>query len=255
MYTMIFDTETTDLNKCFCYNIGFTILDTDTMEIVVKEDYVVEQVWHNLPLFQSAYYADKRPIYVSRMKGKKASLRKFGQITRRMYQLIKDYDIQYAYAYNSKFDEKVFDYNCDWFKCINPFDTVEVLDIRGLVHSKIAFTEDFKNFCDEHAEYTESGNYSTTAQTLFRYFSNDADFEEEHTALSDAIIETSILCECITKGCEFGKAYKIYNSIPKECKKEVAIIERNQHGAETITIITYKKMRINKKKSEIVLDI
>ena len=122
MYTMIFDTETTDLNKCFCYNIGFTILDTDTMEIVLKEDYVVEQVWHNLPLFQSAYYADKRPIYVSRMKGKKASLRKFGQITRRMYQLIKDYGIEYAYAYNSKFDEKVFDYNCDWFKCINPFD-------------------------------------------------------------------------------------------------------------------------------------
>ena len=225
------------------------------MEIVLKEDYVVEQVWHNLPLFQSAYYADKRPIYVSRMKGKKAFLRKFGQITRRMYQLIKDYGIQYAYAYNSKFDEKVFDYNCDWFKCINPFDTVEVLDIRGLVHSKIAFTEDFQNFCDEHEEYTDSGNYSTTAQTLFRYFSNDADFEEEHTALSDAIIETSILCECIAKGCEFGKAYKVYSSIPKEQTKEIAIIERNQYGAETITIITYKKMRINKKKSEIVLDI
>ena len=32
MYTMIFDTETTDLNKCFCYNIGYVILDTDTNE-------------------------------------------------------------------------------------------------------------------------------------------------------------------------------------------------------------------------------
>ena len=222
MNIMVFDTETTNLEKPFCYNIGYVVLDTESRDIVLRREFVVEQVWHNSMLFTTAYYADKREIYVSRMKARKVRMEKFGYITQQMYRDIVEFEISHAYAYNSGFDERVFAYNCEWFKCINPFDNVAIHDIRGYVHRKIAWSEDFQNFCDEHKEYTESGNYSTTAETLFRYLMNDTEWCEEHTALADSEIECAILCECVDRGCEWNEDYKVYRSI---CKNEVKQFE------------------------------
>ena len=126
MKIMIFDTETTSLNKPFCYNVGYVIADTDTKEIVETKDFVAEQIWHNLALFSTAYYAEKRQLYVKDMRSRKTRMMKFGRICQEMIRDIKKYNIQMAFAYNSDFDERVFDFNCDWFKCINPFDTVEI---------------------------------------------------------------------------------------------------------------------------------
>ena len=40
MNIMIFDTETTSLDKPFCYNIGYTIVDTDSYCMLVERDFV-----------------------------------------------------------------------------------------------------------------------------------------------------------------------------------------------------------------------
>jgi hypothetical protein len=229
---IVFDTETTNLEKPFCYNIGYVIYDTDTASVVVKRDFVVEQVWHNPMLFSTAYYADKREIYVSRMRGKTCSLRKFGYITQQMYRDIEEFEITDGYAYNSPFDVKVFEFNCDWFKCINPLDTLTIHDIRGYVHREIAFTETYRNFCDNHNLYTESGNYSTTAEAVFRFLSNDATFDEEHTALADSEIELAILCECVNEcEAEWNEDYTVYRTIPRRVMKEYVVIdaEGNEH--------------------------
>ena len=71
MNIVVFDTENIGLNKPWAYNIGYVIYDTETGEILEEKDFVVEQIWHNVPLFETAYYADKRPLYVRRMRGKK----------------------------------------------------------------------------------------------------------------------------------------------------------------------------------------
>lgn len=225
MNILIFDTETTSLEKPFCYNIGYVILDTDSREVRQKRDFVVEQVWHNPMLFTTAYYADKREIYVEHMRARKAKMDKFGYITQQMYRDIKDFEIEHGFAYHSHFDVKVFEYNCDWFKCINPLDTIAVHDIRGHVHKVIAWTDEFQAFCDEHQFYTESGNYSTTAETLFRFLTGDLKWSEEHTALADSEIEGAILCECVDRGCEWEKDYKTYRSISKNEIKQFEIID------------------------------
>lgn len=253
MNIMVFDTETTDLNKCFCYNIGYAIIDTDQPQYpLIEEDYVVEQIWHNLPLFETAYYADKREQYIKAMKSRKTLMRKYGYITQRMCRLIEEFDIQYAYAYNSSFDEKVFKFNCDWFKCINPFDNVEIIDIRGLVHQTIAKSSYYQDFCEQHQLFTDCGNYSTTAENVYRFIIDDVDFEECHTALADTIIEAEILNYCVKRyGCSYGEHYKVLQSIPRNCIYTLDVICGDT--GEIMFSAPYQKIRINKDKTEIVL--
>ena len=247
MKICVFDTETTSLTKPFTYNIGYLIADTDTRKTLVKRSYVVEQVWHNLALFSSAYYADKRPIYVNAMRSRKTLMEKFGYICKQMRKDFKDYNVELAFAYNSPFDEKVFEFNCDWFKCINPFDEVPIRDIRGFVHHYL-MTKDYKDFCECNEYFTESGNYSTTAETVYRYLF-DGDFEEAHTALADAEIEAEILFHCVELGADIAKEYSTFTSIKRDIEKILELTDRDKKTYK----FPYNSIRVNKEKTKIIL--
>lgn len=241
MNIVVFDTETIDLTKPFCYNIGYVIADTDTHNIILRREYVVEQVWHNTMCFASAYYANKRPIYVSAMRAKTILMEKFGYICQQMIRDFKAYEVKFAYAYNSGFDERVFQFNCDWFKCNNPFDDLTIIDIRGCVH-QFLINDDFRQFCEDNEQFTESGNYSTTAETLFRYISKDVEFIEDHTALSDTEIETEILWHCNNNGADFGVEYRTERSIPRITDKVFTVKRGNEVVfTDKATAITYRK--------------
>ena len=243
---MVFDTETTSIDKPFCYNIGYVIANEN--ETLVRKSFVVEQIWHNLPLFNTAYYACKRPLYVSAMKARKTVLDKFGYICREMARDIKQYNVKFAFAYNSPFDERVFNFNCDWFKCLNPFDTVIIKDIRAFAHKYIVNNE-YMHFCERNEEFTESGNYSTTAETMFRYISSDIEFNEDHTALSDSIIELAILRRCLLAGATLDENLVAKRSIERKVEKTLHI----QTAEQTDYYFEYESIRINKAKTEIKL--
>ena len=254
MRICVFDTETINVEHPYCYNVGFAIYDTETKKRLTKREYVIEQVWHNPMLFSTAYYAEKREIYVSRMKGRKIKMTKWGFCCREMHTIFKYYNVELAFAYNSQFDEKVFNFNCEFFHTINPFDTIPIKDIMPYVHNTIAFTEDFQGFCENYKLFTESGNYSTTAETLTKYITNNPDFVEEHTALADSEIELDILLYCIERGCEWLGEYKRYRSIPRKANKTLTLIEKSTDFVQT-TEYVYDTIRINKDKTEIVLTI
>ena len=249
MNICVFDTETTSLDKPFCYNIGYVIVNTDNWEIISRKSYVVEQIWHNLPLFSSAYYAEKRPLYVAEMKAHKTIMDKFGYICQKMIRDFNNYEISLAFAFNSAFDEKVFAFNCDWYKCNNPFDNITIKDIRGFAHWFLVSPQ-YKDFCDHYGYYTETGNYSTTAETFYRYLSNNTDFIEEHTALSDSEIEKDILVSCVLMGADIiNDDCKAFRSIEKLSERTLHI----KTAEQTDYYFDYTKIRINKDKTEIVL--
>ena len=232
MNILVFDTETAgSFNKPFCYNIGYVIYDTETDRTLVSKDFVVEQVWHNDMLFTSAYYANKRPLYVNRMRARQTKMSKFGYICREMARDIENFNVTSAYAYNSPFDDNVFKFNCDWYKCINPFDNIPIFDIRGYVH-EFLIDNKYKEFCETYKFFTESGNYSTTAETVFRYVSYNLEFNEEHTALADSEIELEILLDMVRRGAKLETAYNVKMSIKREVEKELEIIVDRKQTAK-----------------------
>ena len=247
MNITVFDTETTSLEKPFCYNVGYIICN-DEGETLCKKSFVVEQIWHNLPLFSSAYYAEKRNFYISDMRTRKTKLEKFGYICQQMIRDFRNYNVERAFAYNSSFDEKVFNFNCDWYKCNNPFDNISIIDIRGFVHQFLVNLS-YKAFCERYEYFTDSGNYSTTAETVYKFISNNCDFIEEHTALSDSEIEKDVLFECLKRGAKLTDNYKAKRTIERKQEKTLYIRTPEQ----TDYYFNYSKIKINKDKTEILL--
>lgn len=224
MHAIVLDTETTSLAKPFCYDLGYCIINMDTHDIVKTSHYVIEQVWHNLPLFESAYYKEKRPLYVRAMRARKAILEKWGYVMQALARDIKAYDVHDVYAYNSNFDDNVFSFNCDWFKTINPLENVGVHDIWGYSSAFITNSPEYLSFCEEHNRYTDTGNYSGSAESVYQYISNDFEFVEDHNGVSDAIIEARILSYCIECGAEWATDYDVKKVLPRKKFEDFSIV-------------------------------
>lgn len=214
-FAIVLDTETTSLDKPFCYDISWVIINKVTYSIIDLRANVVEQVWHNLPLFESAYYKEKRIKYIDMMRKHDATMDKWGYIMRKLAQDIKKYEIKEIYAYNSDFDDKVITYNCDWFKTNNPIETIPVYDIWGYASEYITGQSDYKHFCEQHKRFTETGNYKGSAEVVYQYIANNPDFIEEHMGLFDSEIEAAILFKCIGQGAKWATEYKTIKILPR----------------------------------------
>lgn len=247
MNIIVLDTETTSLDKPFCYNVGYVIADTSTHEVLVAKNFVVEQIWHNLALFTTAYYANKRNLYIEEMRARRATLTKWGYIMQEMKRDIAKYEVKIAYAYNSPFDDKVFTYNCDWFKTYNPLDNIPIYDIRAYA-IKAYVDDDYKVWCSNHEYFTDSGNYSTTAEVMYRYLFSE-DFEEEHTALADSIIELEILLGAMREGVDITVDEKPPKSVERIITKTLTIKKDKKEVFST----DYQKISISKDKQTISL--
>ena len=221
---VVFDTETTSVGeKPFLYDVGYVIIDPNTQERLAERSFVCEQAWHNNPLFATAYYADKRPKYVDKMRKHLTIMDKYGYIMRQMIKDFKAFNVAAAYAYNSPFDDKVITFNCDWYHCRNPFDNVPIYDIRGLANTFITDSVNYRVFCEEHKRFTDSGNYSATAETVYQYLTSNPDFVEEHMGYEDSTIEAEILLFCLSAGAQLETDYPVKKILPRQVAKPLTI--------------------------------
>jgi hypothetical protein len=83
---------------------------------------------------------------------------------------------------------------CAWYKVVNGLGGIEIQDIMNFI-KPITKSQDFVNFCESNGYMT---NHKTPqpqkkAETLYRYLTNNVDYEEEHTGLEDSLIELEIL--------------------------------------------------------------
>jgi hypothetical protein len=190
---IVLDTETISLEKPFVYDLGYVIVN-DNGDIIAKKSYVISQVWNNKELFATAYYADKKPLYYARLKSGYSKKVGWGHAMRYLANDIKKYGITEIYAYNSKFDSRALNFMCAWYKVVNGLGGIEIQDIMNFI-KPITKSQDFVNFCESNGYMT---NHKTPqpqkkAETLYRYLTNNVDYEEEHTGLEDSLIELQIL--------------------------------------------------------------
>lgn len=253
MNILVFDTETVDLAKPYCYNVGYVIYDTETAKTILKREFILREVWENDMLFSMAHFAYKRPIYETRIAQGKITICSWGDFMNAFYADLIRGQVKIAYAYNAPFDIHVFEFNANYFNTSNPFATLKVLDIIPFVHRKIGFTKAYQDFCERNELFTDTGNYSATAENVVRFLMDSLDFEEEHTALSDSIIELQILRECVRRGCEWTGDYKKYASIPRKAPKVLNIeIKNSPEDIEHIDI-EYRSIRFFREDSKIIL--
>ena len=223
-YCIVLDTETTGLDKPFCYDCSWVIMDMDNGELVDCQCNVVEQVWHNLPLFESAYYKEKRQKYVEMMRKHDALMDKWGYIMRKLKQDIKKYEITAVYAYNSTFDDKVIRYNCEWFHCNNPLDNIPIYDIWGYASQFITNGLGYRLFCENNQRFTDTGNYKGSAEVVYQYIKVNPDFIEEHMGLFDSEIEAEILWYCVNEyGATWSTEYDVNKILPRSVSKPFTI--------------------------------
>lgn len=194
MNILVLDFESIGLEKQFAYDLGYVIADKESGEIVKKKSYVISQVWNNKPLMATSYYANKTPIYVARLESGYSKKVSWGNACRYLKNDIKRYGVTEIYAYNSRFDSGVFEFMCSWFGVTNPLGTMKIKDIMWYIKD-ITETDDYHKFCEDNGFLTKHSKPrpQKKAETLYRYLTQNLEFEEEHTGLEDSLIELFIL--------------------------------------------------------------
>ena len=232
--------------KPLIYDLGWKVIDAQG-RTYARKNYLISEIFSVPAIFDTAYYASKRCIYLEKLAKGEITLTDWKTASA---ELVEDMDACVAVgAYNSMFDYKKAipftdlyisklyspDFH-DWLNFQNKklpwlatghrnenpngFDETifrfrgkeyPLFDLWGLSCRHILNCDEYKNMCLDNDWQTASGKYfKTSAETAFRFFSETLDFEEAHTAIDDAEIESILfaeICKRTKKKFEMGIIY------------------------------------------------
>ena len=232
--------------KPLIYDLGWKVIDAQG-RTYARKNYLISEIFSVPAIFDTAYYASKRCVYLEKLAKGEIILTDWKTASA---ELVEDMDACVAVgAYNSMFDYKKAipftdlyisklyspDFH-DWLNYQNKklpwlatghrnenpngFDETifrfrgkeyPLFDLWGLSCRHILNCDEYKNMCLDNDWQTASGKYfKTSAETAFRFFSETLDFEEAHTAIDDAEIESLLfaeICKRTKKKFEMGIIY------------------------------------------------
>lgn len=221
--------------KPLIYDLGWKIIDK-IGNVYNSENFLISEIFSVPSIFDTAYYAEKRPIYLEKLRNGEIVLTDWQTA---MTAFLADLEVVEAVgAYNSMFDYKKAipftelyinklysaDYHnwlnwqaksCEWLAnggkptsnqifedCVFRFrgKTYPLFDLWGLTCEHILNCDEYKQMCLDKKWETASGKYfKTSAETAFRFFSGNTDFEESHTAIDDVAIESQLFAEIVRR--------------------------------------------------------
>ena len=115
-------------------------------------------------------------------------------------------------AYNLGFDRRVMRQTNGLLGNGPILPKIEMLDIWQFACETKLSTATYKQIARCNGWVSDKGNIRTGAEYAYRFCSGDHGFIEDHTALSDALIETDILTACYA--CKKSVPYGIMNAQP-----------------------------------------
>ena len=201
MNVAIVDTETT--RSGMVYDFGAAIMNAATGEIVATMNDIIEETFNDVSAMKTSYYACKIPAYLKAINAGELEVLPFSECFKRFSSLLESYNVRSVWAYNMAFDFKAL--NRTIAELSNNFVTsffpasVTCYDLMSASVNIIGNTRRYQKWAIAHDYVTPTGRARVTAETMFRFISDDESFTEEHTALSDAIIESDILAHLVAK--------------------------------------------------------
>lgn len=232
--------------KPLIYDFGWTIVDAKGV-IYRKRSFLITEIFSVPAIFNTAYYAWKRPIYLERLAKGETVLKSWAEATEIFTQDAEE--IQALGAFNSMFDFKKAIpftelyisklYSPDFFeweteqatyckeiaKGYKPTSgrtfepelfrfrgkTYPLFDLWGLSCEYLLNNPEYKQTCIDNGWSSASGKYfPTNAEKTFAFVTGQYDFEEAHTAIDDAEIESflfSLIAQKTKKKFEMGIIY------------------------------------------------
>lgn len=217
--------------KPLIYDLGWKIVDRNGI-VYNSENFLISEIFSVPSIFDTAYYAEKRPIYLEKLRNGEIMLTDWQTA---MTAFLADLEVCCAVgAYNSMFDFKKAIpftelyisklYSADYYNWLawqektcawlanggKPSGTqtfeetifrfrgkcYPLFDLWGLSCEHILNCDEYKQMCVDNEWNTASGKYfKTSAETAFRFLSGDTSFIECHTAIDDCEIEAQLFAE------------------------------------------------------------
>lgn len=194
---IVLDTEALGLDNPSVYEIGYVVATADG-KVLKERDYIIKQIYDNEELFQSAYYANKRPLYEQKLADGQAKKVWWGYALKVLANDIEKYGVDNLYAYNSKFDMGAINHTSKLLGAKAKPTADGIYDIMWFI-SKIVKSKAYKEFCRVNGYMTKhrTPQCQKKAETLYRFLTNNTEFIEDHMALEDSRIELEILMKAL----------------------------------------------------------
>ena len=221
--------------KPLIYDLGWTIVDRQG-RVYARRNFLITEIFSVPAIFNTAYYASKRPLYLERLRKGEIILTDWNTAAAALLEDMRE--VEAVGAYNSMFDFKKaipftevyikMLYSPDFYEwermqneiCENiangskrdsnrAFDpeifrfrgeSFPLFDLWGLSCEHLLNNDEYKGMCKDNGWYSASGKYyKTSAEAAYRFVSKELDFDEAHTALDDAEIESVLLRHIMKK--------------------------------------------------------
>lgn len=217
-YIIILDVETTNNqigvkgapNDGLVYDLGFTVADKQG-NVYAKRSFAIKEIFDWKELMDTAYYKNKLPKYYEKIRKGEMKKVSIWEARKSIKSAMEYFNITEVYAFNANFDYTTLNNTvrylsgsaCRWFFKYG----TKICDIWHIACQTLGLQKTFQWENVRNA----NGNLITNAERMYAYLSQNFDFEEEHTGLADALIETQILARCF-------KTHKSINkSINRAC--------------------------------------
>lgn len=207
-----FDTETCnsltdeqgklDLSNSLVYDIGWAIVDKNG-KVYKKRSFVVEEIFYDKVLMNSAYYKDKIPQYLKEISEGSRIVAPFEKIRIILLSDRKKWNCKAVFAHNAYFDYNALNVTSRYLtssklRYFFPYKVV-IWDTLKMSRDAIGRTKKYSEYCKQNNYLTnhKKPQNRLTAEILYRYISDTPDFIESHTGLEDVEIEKDIFAYCL----------------------------------------------------------
>ena len=191
-----------DLSQSIVYDIGWVVTDKRG-RIYEQRSFVIYETFIGMKdVMQTAYYAEKIPMYWEQIKNGQRKLVRFSTMYNQFWEDVKKYNIKNAFAHNARFDYNALNNTIRYLTKSNRRfffpRKIEIWDTLKMARQTIGRQSSYRKFCRMYGFMTahRSPQCRLTAEVLYRYITGNVTFEESHTGLEDVLIETTIMVQC-----------------------------------------------------------